>query len=116
MRQEGDVPAEVRKITSLSALLGHLMWSGLGPALLIGLSIGIVMRGSGWLTPLDFAFIAVALVMIASRFLEHRSGQATTLAGQPATRQQLHRYLLAAPPILIGIWVAANVLGNHVLH
>lgn len=111
-----STPAEPVRITSFWVLGGRLTWIALGPVALVGLTIGIVSGGTGWLTGLDAAFVLVAGLMLLGRWTEQRSGSATTLTGEPATPAQLRRYVVLLIPVAAVIWLAANILGNHVLN
>ncbi|HEY3245302.1 MAG TPA: hypothetical protein VGM03_18325 [Phycisphaerae bacterium] len=107
--------APVGEIRSLSVLLGRLMWIAFGPIALVLISLGIVTRGTGWLTALDLAFGVVVALMLLGRWAEHRSGVATRASGEPATDEDFRRYVRVFSAVALGIWVAANVLGNHLL-
>ncbi len=105
-------PGEVR---SGVVLLGRLMWMFFGPMLLCLTTYGIVTSGSGWVTTRDAAYVIVLALMVSGRWWEHRSGSAMTATGEPATEQHLTGYVRILLPSAVGVWVAANVVGNHVL-
>jgi hypothetical protein len=69
----------------------------------------------GWLTRLDAAFGVVVGLMLLGRWVEHLSGSATTLTGEPATLEQLERYATLQPPLAARVWIVANVVGNYIL-
>jgi divalent metal cation (Fe/Co/Zn/Cd) transporter len=102
-------------ITSLSVLGARLTWVILGPIAFVLLVVGIVQRGNGWLTGLDGLFGLVVGLMILGRWVEQRSGAATTLTGNPATLQQCKRYIAILSGVAVVTWTAANILGNHIL-
>jgi hypothetical protein len=104
-----------KPISSLSVLGARLAWVVLGPLALVGITWGIVSRGTGWFTGLDAAFGVVVGLMLLGRWVEHRSGTGTTLTGEPATPEQFKRYMTLLPPLAVAVWIIANVLGNHVL-
>jgi hypothetical protein len=87
-----------------------------GPFILFLILISIVRLGTGWLTALDAAYFVVVAAMILCRWFDQRSGQASTTTGAPATWADFRRYALLLPPLAIGAWVLANVLGNHWFH
>jgi hypothetical protein len=103
------------EITSLSVLGARITWILAGPLVLLGMTYGIVSGGTGWLTSLDAGFAVVVGLMLLARWVEQRSGTATTLTGQPATPEQLRRYVTILIPAAAAVWVIANVVGNHVL-
>jgi len=107
--------AKTGQINSLSVLGARLTWIIVGPAVLLGLTFGIVSSGSGWVTALDIAFCVVAGLMLLGRWVEQRSGSATDSRGEPATPEQLRRYVSTLIPVAATIWLMANVLGNHIL-
>ena len=100
-----------RGITSFGVLFSRVMWLLIGPGILLFTTFGNLLRWSGWLTAIDAAyFIAVAL-MIWGRWVEQRSGTATTAMGEPATIAHFRRYVRALLPLSAASWVAANLLG-----
>lgn len=103
------------QITSLSVLFARLTWVFMGPALLFLLTLGIVRTSTGWLTMLDAGFVIVVLLMTLGKFHELRSGSAMTTKGEPATIADFQPYVMRLLATAAGIWVAANVVGNHFL-
>jgi divalent metal cation (Fe/Co/Zn/Cd) transporter len=110
--EPGHEPGE---ITSLTVLGARLMWVAVGPFALLFLAATIISRGTGWLTLLDALFGAVVALMILGRWVEQRSGAATTVTGQRATMRHCEHYVAILTLVAGAAWVAANVLGNHVL-
>ena len=102
-------------VTSIAILCAHLLWFFLGPMILLVLLWGIVAAGSGWVTVLDVVFIALVVVMIGCRWIEQRSGQATTDTGEPSTWDDFHRYVMIMPWLAAAAWGAANLFGNHIV-
>jgi hypothetical protein len=102
-------------ISSLSALFGRVFWMMVGPLSLVLLTFAIVQIGSGWLTWADCLYLAVLGGMVLARWQEFRRGSPRTTDGRPATRGDLRHYVQTAVPVGVGIWVAANVVGNYVL-
>jgi len=100
---------------SILVLGARLTWVMVGPVALLGLTYAIVSRGTGWLTGFDAAFAIVAGLMLLGRWVEQRSGTATTIKGQPATFEQLKRYVAILMAVAAGVWIVANLLGNHLL-
>jgi hypothetical protein len=86
----------------------------LGPMALVIVCLGIVNSSTGWLTPLDAAYFAILGLMIACRWAEQKSGQATTATGEPATWFDFKRYVVALVPLAVVVWIVVNVVGNHV--
>jgi hypothetical protein len=79
------------------------------------LVVGIIQRGNGWLTGLDGLFGLVVGLMVVGRWVEQRSGAATTLTGKPATLHQCKRYTAVLLGVAATSWIVANVIGNHLL-
>lgn len=104
-----------KPIGSLPVLGARLTWIVFGPIALLGITWGIVSQGTGWFTGLDAAFGVVVCLMLLARWVEHRSGSATTLSGAATTDEQCERYLKVLPIIAAVVWTVANLLGNHVL-
>lgn len=106
---------QVGQISSLWVLGARVTWTVLGPFALFLLSAGIVSRGTGWATALDVCFGAVVVLMLFGRWVEQRSGSATTLHGEPATLEQCKRYMIGLLLVAAALWGCANLLGNHIL-
>jgi hypothetical protein len=106
--------SKARPINSLLVLLGRLAWAAVGPVLLVGALYG-VMHHQGWLTFWDLFYVLVVVIMLAGRWVEHRSGSATKLTGEPAGVGHFSRYASVMLPCTVAAWVVANVLTNHVL-
>jgi len=103
------------QIGSFWVLGARLTWVAVGPLALLGIVYGIVSAGTGWWTGLDAAFAVFAVLILLGRWVEYRSGTATSLHGEPTTPAQFRRYLLVVPALGLGAWLVANLLGNHVL-
>ena len=105
-----------REVTKLSAVFSRVFWMMIGPLCLALLAFTIVQIGSGWATWADFGYLAVLGGMLLARWLEFRQGNPQTADGQPATATHLRHYIRAAIPLGLGMWVVANVIGNHWLN
>jgi len=106
---------ETGGLTGIGVILARLMWALFGPFLLVLFAWRIVTLGSGWLTAWDAAFGLIVVLMIAGRWVEQRSGSATTITGEPATVEQCRRYDRILLGVAGSLWVVANVVGNHVM-
>ena len=102
-------------ISSLSVLGARLTWIIAGPLALLLITWGIVSRANGWFTGLSAAYAVVVGLMVLGRWVESRSGTATTLTGEPASGAYFKRYVMLLLPLTVVVWAAANVLGNHIL-
>jgi hypothetical protein len=101
--------------TSMSIVVVHLLWICVGPFVLGCLLFGIAQSQSGWFTGLDLGLLIVVVLMLCARWIDQRSGQAITIEGEPSTSADFRRYVLVTP-LVVGIaWIAANVIGNHIL-
>lgn len=70
---------------SLGIVGVHLLWMFVGPFALVLLLMSIVETGSGWLTGLDIGLLIVVVLMLCARWIDQRSGQASTVYGEPST-------------------------------
>ena len=102
-------------MTSPAALVGRIFWMMAGPILLVILGLMIAQQDTGWLTMLDIAFFLVLGGMLLGRWVEYRAGGAMTGMGEPATLDDVRRYVLAASLLGVGGWIVANLVGNHLL-
>jgi len=82
---------------------------------LVFLAFRIVTASSGWLTAVDLAFFVVLAGMVLGRVAEFFSGHGETVYGERATRAHVSRYAAVAVVGGLGVWLVANVVGNHVL-
>jgi hypothetical protein len=73
------------------------------------------VRGDGWLVFRDVVFAITFVLMIGARWLEVRSGAGETATGEPATMEHFKRYAAILLPAVVVLWVAAKIVGNHVL-
>lgn len=95
----------------------RLGWMLLGPMLASVLALLIVIDGSGWATRLDLCFLLVVVAMISFRWISFLCGDLTDEFGEPTTSlHSLLRYTLWRIPTAAVVWVAANLVGNHLLH
>lgn len=104
------------QITSLRVLFARLLWVMLGPIVLLLVTMGIVSGGAGWTTGLDLIFAVVVCLMIAGRWVELKSGEGAKLTGEAETTDDFRKYAFITLPTTGILWIAANVLGNHVLN
>jgi len=102
-----QVPPE---ISSIGVLAARVVWMLVGPLALLVLAYGIVRAGPGWRTAWDAAFLIVVALMIGARWLEQRSGTATTVTGEPASPAHFRRYVRVLVPVAAVLWIAANLL------
>mgnify|MGYP007050452459 CR=1 FL=1 len=110
-----DNEKDVGEINSATVLLGRLIWMMVGPVMLVYVTYSIISSGEGWLTPWDFAYAVIALLMLGGRWIEQRSGAAMTVMGNRSTPEHFARYVRILLPAAIGAWIIANVVGNHLL-
>lgn len=108
------VPDHTGEITSFGVLLARIFWTLVGPLLMLLLLYAIVESGRGWLTVWDIIFLAAIPLLVLTRWIEFRSGAATSATGEATSSADFRRYARMAPPLALAAWVLANVLGNHV--
>lgn len=107
--------SENPKGTSLLVALARVLWMMIGPIALVMLAFNIALRGGGWFTPMDIAYIAILAAVLGARLLEFQSGAATTTDGRTLSPAALGRYLVVMIAIGAGAWIAANFIGNDLL-
>ena len=93
--------------------VARVFWMMIGPAILVLLTLAVGSKGSGWSTPQDLAFLIVLTAVIFARWFEFRAGNPKTTTGDPATPDDLRRYVIGASAIGLGVWIVANLIGNH---
>jgi len=103
------------RTSPLVALLGRVCWMLVGPLALVLFTYGIIRAGSGWVTWIDLGYFIVLGLMVGGRWLEFRGGNPLTSTGEPAKSEDLRRYTTTATGVGLAIWIAANILGNHIL-
>lgn len=99
--------------TSLLVIVSRVFWMMLGPMVLAVLTFTIINIGTSWFTPADFAFLAVLGLLLLARWVEFRGGNPQTATGEPASPGDLSRFVLTILPLGLGVWVIANLVGNH---
>ena len=100
--------------TPLIPVLGRLFWLMAGPLGLVLTLYFIVTSGTGWTTLADLIYFLLLGGMVLGRWLEFRGGNPRDSLGEPVTAADLRRYALKVALVGPAVWVAANVLGNHV--
>jgi len=108
-------PNESGSVTSITVLGTHLFWFAIGPLIMLFILWEISTVGSGWTTVLDAVFFSVVVLMVCCRWLDQRSGQGTTGAGERSTWRDFRRYALTLPMLAVPAWIVANLVGNHIL-
>ncbi len=100
---------------SAPAFAGRLFWMMVGPFSLAICAISIAERPDGWLGLTDWIYFAVLGGMLVGRWTEFRCSQPLTATGEPATVEQVRRYTMWLGVIGLGVWIAANLIGNHAI-
>lgn len=101
--------------TPVSMLIGHLAWLAVGPISLVGAAIAVLSRKGEWFTPFDLAFPLVIILMVGGRYLEQKTGHATTSTGEPSTWENFERYTKKAIPIVIVVWGLSKLTAMFLL-
>jgi hypothetical protein len=102
--------------TTVPALIGRILWMMVGPITLVLLAVSIAQRWDGWFTLPGLAYFVALLGTVLGRWLEFRCGVPMTATGEPATADHLRRYALAFGTIGVGIWLVANLAGDHLMN
>jgi hypothetical protein len=100
------------KGVSLGNVAARLFWMLFGPGIAAILALNIAIKGGGWMTGMNAAYLIVLALVPTARWLEFRSGQGQTAEGEPLTASVLHRYLLLAALTGLAVWIGANLIGN----
>jgi hypothetical protein len=95
-----------------SAGFARLYWMFLGPMILLLVAIGVV-NGGGWFAPRSFVFLGLLALLLVCRWAEFHAGDAPTSDCEPATADQLRRYVLIATLIGLGVWIATILVGVY---
>lgn len=95
------------------AVFSRLLWMFLCPMALMVLTMTFVVKGGGWFTFADMAFMAFLAAMLLARCWEFRDGHPQTATGQPATPAHLRRFLAGGLVVGLLVWTIANYLGNE---
>lgn len=109
-----NTPNNGKPFTPPHVVVPRLVWVALGPVALLLTGMMLVMNGGGWLSFSSLAFLITIPVMIAGRFIEQNSGFGQDSTGVPATWAGFRSYVLIMVPVLVGVWVALNVVGGIV--
>jgi len=101
-------------ITSFGVLLARLTWTAFGP-LALGATLWGVATARQWLTSFDVVVACIVGLMILGRWIEQRSGTATTMTGETATVGHCKRYTASLLIVAVAAWIAAKLLGTYLL-
>ncbi|MGE3314479.1 MAG: hypothetical protein AB7O26_05130 [Planctomycetaceae bacterium] len=93
--------------------LPRLFWMMLGPVFLFLIAIQIADGGERWFTGADIVFGLVLIGVVLARWFDFRTGNARTAYGQTATREDLRRFVVAAIPSGLALWVAAKLIALY---
>jgi hypothetical protein len=96
--------------TSFRAALGRLTWMFLGPMLLVVAAVVVAKSSKGFLSLADLFYFVVLGTMLAGRWVEFRCGAPLTATGEPASRQHLRRYTVAASLVGLAGWGTASLV------
>lgn len=88
----------------------RLTWSCLGRLALVYATSATVAEGTGWLTSVDGFFALVVGLILVDRWVEHRSGSATTAPGKPATYLKMPRLHPGSRSLAIVAWKLSESL------
>jgi hypothetical protein len=99
-------------VTSFVAVGAHLFWIFAGPAVLALLLIAIALRRTAEFSAVDIAYFLVAGAVLACRWIDQRTGQATTGTGELATWADFRRYAVRLPPASLGIWILVKLVAG----
>ncbi len=99
--------------TSSAAFFGRVFWMMVGPLSLALTVYLIVTSGTASRLAAHIAYFVILVGMALGKWAEFRGGNPQTAAGDPATPEDLRRYVVV---VLIGgpiVWVIANVVAHH---
>lgn len=96
-----------------SAALARVFWMLLGPMALVLTAMAVLRAGRGWLTGADVAYLSFLAAVLLARWFEFRAGDPQTADGEPATAQDLRRYLVVTTTVGLVVWVALNLVANY---
>lgn len=99
--------------TSALELLSRMYWMIAGPLILIIPAYLILERGNGWLTTPDIAYLLLLAGMPVARWIEFLYGRPRTTTGEPATQDDLNRYIMLIMLVGLAVWVGVNLMGNY---
>jgi hypothetical protein len=101
---------------SVLIFVGRIFWMMAGPFCLLFCAVLILNRpGSGWLTGVDLVYWLAVVGMILGRYSEYWGGAPRNAMGEPGTAAELRRYTAMVAIAGPAIWVAANMVSNHLL-
>jgi hypothetical protein len=76
------------------------------------LLIGIALRRTADFSTADAAYFLVAAAVLACRWMDQRTGQATTGTGELATWADFRQYAIRFPPMALGIWIVVKLMAG----
>jgi len=108
----GNVPADKQPVvvTTVTALVTHVIWFFVGPIAILLMLWALLDTGSPTVSSYDLVFFGLVAMTVGCRWLEQRSGQATTVEGTPATWNDFRAYLIGFPIVALTAWLATKGL------
>jgi hypothetical protein len=101
-------PPPDTSITSVRMLVAHVVWVLAGPPLLFVLGVAILLSGGHWFGLVDIAFFALAVAMLACRWLDQRTGHAVDSFCEPVTWADFRMYAVKLLAATAAIWCVAH--------
>lgn len=93
-------------VTRFSVLATHVGWFLAGPIGMILALWGLLHSEHTGIGRLDLLFVSLAAMTLSCRWLEQRSGQATTSEGRPATEDDFRSYARVFPIVAAAAWLS----------
>jgi hypothetical protein len=94
-----------------SGCLVRLFWMGVGNLVLVLAAIGIGQnRGGFTLTAMDVLFWAMALCLLAVRYIDIRYLGGETADSRPASMSDWRRYALTVLGVSLALWLGAHLI------
>lgn len=95
------------------AIVCRIFWIILGPFLLMNMTYVIAARSGGWTTIPNLVYLGVVLAIIGARWLEFQSGDPRKSTGEPATTDDLRRFVTYVLAAGLTVCLVANIFGAY---
>lgn len=97
----------------MPALFARAFWTLAGPMLTVPAVVGLFIREGALFGSADVLFSLIVLGMVVGRWIDFRFGSGQSSTGEPATRQDVQRYVVLVVAGATAIWMLAAWYTNR---
>jgi hypothetical protein len=108
MKKQNDQPTE--KYDSVLGLMARFFWMLLGNAILFFLTIFTLLHQGKMFNAADVVFWITVAALVLTRYIDIKSLDSLTAAGQPASMANWRKYTIFLLICSTAVWVLSHVI------